>query len=126
MKASELRKGNLLLGSEDQVVIVECINRDGSVGIVGNASRFGVESDVPCLIPIPLTEEWLDRTVFEKAHTTGLYGFSANGFRYCIDLNNKSINFDYSEYVGLFANIEFVHQIQNLYFALTGEELEFK
>ena len=104
---------------------------------------FQVEStDIPTFTanknraaePIPLTEEWLLR-----------FGFHLrDGFSNTFKLNVEKHQYDcseitYSEKEGLlrFSNgqekgatlipyINYVHQLQNLYFALTGEELTLK
>ena len=71
------------------------------------------------LHPIPLTEEWLLKFGFEK-----LEGWDDTFF---FQLNNVQITdynvsgYDYDSF-----NIRHVHQLQNLYFALTGEELKLK
>lgn len=84
------------------------------------------------LHPVKLTEEWLEKFGFEmhpdwnsKATNEstsfldlGTLNISRNrmgGLSLC-DKNGVSTG----------APIEFVHQLQNLYFALTGEELEYK
>lgn len=74
--------------------------------------------------PIPLTKEWLLKFGFERS-VNGLWKFplemrsnGRNGF-HCFYGNSSSkrkINIE----------IKSVHQLQNLYFALTGEELEIK
>jgi hypothetical protein len=71
------------------------------------------------LNPIPLTEEWLVRFGFEKS------AFNENVY------SNKSIILDKRKLGWLLCDnsidnlkhIEHVHQLQNLYFALTQEEL---
>ncbi len=69
--------------------------------------------------PIPLTEEWLVKLGFVKLindlFEIGLYHYNAKEqrFYYSKDQDNE---IDY-------AVVEHVHQLQNLYFALTGEEL---
>ena len=78
-----------------------------------------------CAIPILLTEEWLLKFGFEKQMA----------WTYCIELkgNLKLVyylgekgwsigNKNYSD----FSNLQYVHQLQNLYFALTNEELTIK
>jgi hypothetical protein len=65
----------------------------------------------------PLTEEWLKRCNFnfEKLGFKDLsvsYGITSNEFHFYIGNYAKKINY--------------VHQLQNLYFALTGEELTIK
>ena len=79
---------------------------------------------------IPLTEEWLLKFGFEK------------NFENLIEIlinKNQSLHFDETdnfmslyipinhEFIYLvFKHIKYVHQLQNLFFALTGEELEIK
>jgi hypothetical protein len=86
------------------------------------------------LKPIPLTEEWLFKFGF----------YLRDGFSNTFKLNVEKHKYDcseitYSEKEGLFRfsngqqkgttlipHIKYVHQLQNLYFALTGEELKQK
>lgn len=79
--------------------------------------------------PISLTEEWLLKFGFEKHHK--------EYYNDVMMLNPiKSSNNEYEIYFfpaalgsasrGRFQRLYFVHQIQNLYFALTGEELTIK
>jgi hypothetical protein len=72
--------------------------------------------------PIPLTEEWLIKFGFKKNTDNGdLKGndcyYTHQNFKRCISLPN----FIYDG-----TKLKYVHQLQNLYFALTGEELEVK
>lgn len=80
------------------------------------------------LEPIPLTEEWLlkfgfDWDVFYQNYTNG---------RYIIRLNhNGTIDVSYckrkNDWIPFFMNNpRHVHELQNLYFALTGQELTLK
>ena len=83
--------------------------------------------------PIPLTEEWLLKFGFESKQN-GLYKpFKGGCIRLNVGIASLFIGSDYSlntamdyDYVELPNEIEYVHQLQNLYFALTGEELEIK
>ena len=73
--------------------------------------------------PIPITEEWLLKFGFKQWGSykhlwklKGVHGFTITTVRGAFDLN---------EYCFYRVNsIEYVHQLQNLYFALTGNELE--
>jgi hypothetical protein len=73
--------------------------------------------------PIPITEEWLVKFGFgldgegwywlrKKDHITP-HGYSFNYYGNFLEIDELRIS-----------KIEFVHQLQNLYFALTGEELQ--
>jgi hypothetical protein len=75
--------------------------------------------------PVPLTEEWLLKFGFETSKWD-----DNNSLRKMIGSNDYTIVFysnDICEIGGVITKkIEFVHQLQNLYFALTGEELTIK
>ena len=71
--------------------------------------------------PITLTEEWLLRLGFEKtmSWTFAKELIGNNILVYYLGEKGVSIGFkNYSDF-----KCEYVHQLQNLYFALTGEEL---
>jgi hypothetical protein len=77
--------------------------------------------------PIPLTEEWLLKFEFEKKNNQYILD------DYCVELifdktgwlmGEFDFNVDNFNYIG--TNINYIHQLQNLYFALTGEELILK
>lgn len=76
--------------------------------------------------PIPLTEKWLRRFSLinddpkHKANFKGGFMFYVGRFRFT---NSVSEGFNNHE---LSLTIKYVHQLQNLYFALTGEELAVK
>ena len=103
MKAQELRIGNYL--KKDVVVKIDA------------RSIFDIWEETKEYQPIPLTEEWLLR-----------FGFVSNPYqdRY----ENQSIHIECNKTRGVtelwiesMPHIKYVHQLQNLYFALTGEEL---
>ena len=69
--------------------------------------------------PIPLTEEWLVKLGFEKLEGwDDMYYFKIGDFQ-IYEYNVSGYEFDDFE-------IKHVHQLQNLYFALTNEELILK
>jgi len=66
--------------------------------------------------PIPLTEEWLVKFGFKRSSTPNQ-----------LTLGRFSYELSYSDlYYGLsrMGKCKYLHQLQNLYFALTQEELE--
>lgn len=68
--------------------------------------------------PIPLTEEWLVKLGFERIESiTQKDGLTIRGRK-----NFEVYVHDYNKDL----RIEWVHQLQNLYFALVGEELKAK
>ena len=79
--------------------------------------------------PIPLTEEWLKRAMFKKQYK--YHKVLLTAFVYLEVLKAKE---DYNCYLTqkgkrelqfIFRKIKYVHELQNLYFALTGSELVF-
>lgn len=118
MKASELRIGNYYdqFGNYHQVswpVIKDLCNT--------TPDQFWCK-------PIPITEEWLLRFGFEKDefHDNYVietkYGF--NSIKYIKEESEWLYNNDRSDaWCHSLTGIKHVHQLQNLYFALTGKEL---
>lgn len=72
---------------------------------------------IPSLQPIPLTEEWLVKFGFEKKR-----GWDDSPFYKKNDVDIYIVS-DKSFTNELDVPIKHVHQLQNLYYALTGEEL---
>jgi len=68
--------------------------------------------------PIPLTEEWLLKFGFEIKQ--GRFGNEYWGKINLYTSSDKKIVFCFDGYL---KGIKYVHQLQNLYFALTGNEL---
>jgi len=108
MRAEELRINNYL---EDDIGNIIVVDRD--------ALPFIVTKWIKCHHPIPLTEEWLLKFGFEKLEGwDDMYYFQIGDFQ-IHEYNVSGYEFDDFD-------IKNVHQLQNLYFALTGEELTIK
>jgi hypothetical protein len=137
MKANELRIGNYLNGRQGHVVISE-IRTNNSVKIHDNTSSFYVGI---CLIPIKITEEWLEKFGFEKnkdkrwmrgksRYAIFYFEYYATGEDNCMwRIEYHDTDYGRNEYKDCNQwgdRIKYVHQLQNLYFALTGEELTIK
>ena len=110
MKTSELRIGNWLksrLTGKDFQVSAEDI--------------FNISKDENVVEPIPITEEWLLKFGFETLDSICLH-FKNNNFEL---YNSIGTSWVFSiRYMGLIiANYQNIHQLQNLYFSLTMEEL---
>lgn len=72
--------------------------------------------------PIPLTEEWLLKFGFKKSKNRyELKCFSLGKYP-----KDGSIYLTHTSNNDMYTDILFVHQLQNLYFALTGSELTIK
>jgi hypothetical protein len=77
--------------------------------------------------PIPLTEEWLIKFGFKLTENHvgyNEYRLNTLGFRVQCSKNNNPVSLCNNR--GYITDFIHVHQLQNLYFALTGEELEIK
>lgn len=109
LQPKELRIGNYLQDRKGKIAIVEELSKDKI------KAYSGMVTDLP-LKPIPLTEEWLDK-LGAKLFPDGE----------SLELSNRLIGYAdcrntyYDKATGI--DLEYVHQLQNLYFALTGEEL---
>jgi hypothetical protein len=125
MKASELRIGNSIMQDEDFVFVTYWRLKL-------------IEDGVLIYKPIPLTEKWLSKFGFKKYNFTN----KENGYiienkeasksiyiRTFIEPNTTNFFnvFNRSECertkLQFIKSIKYVHQLQNLYFALTDKEL---
>lgn len=116
MEARELRIGNLFLSNTLNVCTVRQIydNRVQGIDNKGNVDFFLFGFHVN---PIPLTEEWLERLGFKSTkagYKKGMIRTYSDGIRLWV------------RHSGGQTMIHYVHQLQNLYYALTGEELTLK
>jgi hypothetical protein len=130
MEAKELRIDNYVnigLKSSDLRTDYDAITASGLMDLQVNkeSSSFTYE-------PIPLTEEWLVKFGFtkDKKHTkccdlkleNDFYlqgiGYGKSNFKYEVILTDSNDN--------ELTLVKHVHQLQNLYFALTNKELKLK
>ena len=110
MKANELRIGNWVLRNNKPVKIVA----DKFLPIA--LETLGKDY----IKPIPLTEEWLVKFGF-------IWGSYTHGWKIKNSDEKIIIEKDFRLSSGIFnIKIKHVHQLQNLYFALTNTELELK
>ena len=116
MKANELRLNNYVNNCGEIITV------DGIDDIDVFNKNIG-EIPLHSFQPIPITEQWLVDFGFEKTEWD-----NNNSFRKMIGNNDYAIVF-YSNCICeigdiIVKEIDFVHQLQNLFFALTGTELE--
>jgi len=76
-------------------------------------------------LPIPLTKERLLKFGFEKCSDNEHYFIGHHGFCLIYDGDDWCMEPRIDDSL-LIAYCKYVHQLQNLYFALTGQELTFK
>ena len=121
MKASDLRIGNWVRPSKEHWTYRESVNDfqwDESDWYGLGECTMSLEA----INPIPLTEEWLLKLVFINfKNESELYQC---GF---LSIDKDKDEFYYqaikNHYQERAIRIDYVHQLQNLYFALTNEEL---
>lgn len=117
MKVSELRIGNYVnrLGYPEQIKSITI--SEGKRGYVAVQSSGVITHNQ--IEPIPLTEEWLLKLGFEKLENKF---YSKGRFSYHKKYGWKIFENWVNGWVGV-QKVEYVHQLQNLYFAISGEEL---
>ena len=112
MEAKELRIGNYVNSN-----VSNCNNKKGLVEIsLETFAKIRLQNALQHLEPIPLTEEWLVRFGFEyiKGDEIWIYkNFILNDEFFMMDIDIEIC-------------LTSVHQLQNLYYALTQTELEVK
>ena len=114
LKIESLRIGNLVLDEDGDVLPVISLNKQTVF------HPNGIFSDIRTIKPIPITEEWLLKFGFGKnvMYFDLVYvELDEDGFYKLTDDNGDLVST---------IEIKHVHQLQNLYFALTGEELQYK
>ena len=138
IKEKDLRLNNLVMVNykTDLLSKVTWI-QEGSINVIFDRQPDlinGIVCSVNDLIPIKLTEEWLLKAGFnyKNYHPTtigstnvfgsGLYisQMISNGFSLVFQTDKKNFYFEFSD-----RYINYVHELQNLYFSLTGSELVF-
>jgi hypothetical protein len=118
MKANELRIGNWVRWNYEE-------RSEGNVYPVEYGYELDDIKNNPNIVkPIPLTEEWLLKFGFE-------FDKGCSYWKSEIELTKDTMEeyftaFDCRGFGFCEKEIKHVHQLQNLYFALTGEELTIK
>jgi len=127
IQANELRIGNII-DYFGNMCIVKSIKYDPAYYLIVATDTNGYTqygNNIDAFEPIPLTEDWLLRFGFEKDSIIGLYIlFKIGYFKVWFDVKNNTYLIDNVRDIKLY--IKYVHQLQNLYFALIGEELKVK
>nr|DAG72856.1 MAG TPA: hypothetical protein [Caudoviricetes sp.] len=134
LNIKEVRIGNIVYGSwddqdedgEDVIRYSLCkitgVDENGELGEGWSYMLENMESPdtdyYGGLYGVELNEDWLLNLGFEKVN----YTFWAKG----LAVHNHDIVSFYMLYEQNRTYIKYVHQLQNLYFALTGEELKIK
>lgn len=129
VQAQELRIGNLLYQKDDDVIHHVLKLEEGKTWCNIPHCKHSVSTEKGLYLnnfkPIPLTEEWLLKFGFEKTERNYFEIFDM-----LIDLDSRNFHLSVGNHPNSFEyelkRPDYVHQLQNLYFALTGKELEIK
>lgn len=120
IKSNELREGNYV-----NVVGKNSFNITGIIQVEDIISGCGINMHhdsfahkLKDIQPIPLTEEWLIKFGFDPCY------FADGGKLSFYRINDSNFLLPDFTLVWFGTKIKYVHQLQNLYFALTGEELK--
>jgi hypothetical protein len=124
MKASDLRIGNIIMFADYDGIVYRKISAI-------KLNEFGLYSDIDgtnfqICKPIPLTKEWLLKIGFEfVVDTWYLNGFSLWETEWGDDKGATGIGYFYElrERGMMDKHIQYLHELQNLYYSLTGEEI---
>jgi hypothetical protein len=117
MQATELRIGNLVNKSYSETHFVPVNVTLWDINNIRNNDEV--------YTPIPLTEDWLLKLGFKMEEFAFTQGKPFRRYKLgplCYGTSNGT----WSYYSQVIRGIEYVHQLQNLFFCLTGEELEVK
>lgn len=110
MKPNEFRIGNYVRTKSGNIIKIDCVRKD-FVDVFFNDKSFQPYS-YNLLKPIELTEDVFNSISYVSS--VHLYDCLK---RFVIMVEEGDWNFDLKDY-------PFLHQLQNLYFALKGQELE--
>ena len=113
MKANELRIGNWVAHEPTIDDWEEIIVRPGTI--------IQCEISPDSFMPIPLTEEWCIKFGFQKDLENTIYKNINKHCFLCYDDNIVLLLEEENNWC--ITKVKYVHQLQNLYFALTKEEL---
>jgi len=121
MKAKELRLGNYIIANGS----IEKINYITPATLGYGEKEFApiCTSDYKYFEPIPLTEEWLLKFGFKNDEFISYRWYAPNDISLVYDLDDNCVCISDS---WEFGKIKYVHELQNLYFALTNQELKLK
>ncbi|MDR4892255.1 MULTISPECIES: hypothetical protein [unclassified Chryseobacterium] len=125
MKPQELRVGNLVYvpGLFEPSALVEPVEFIYSNGEIGTKST---EAHASYYRPIELNEDWILKFGFEKTTPDGWMCLNICNDWTFLYWHKGVLELSVNRHSVVLKHIESVHELQNLIFALTGEELTIK
>jgi len=126
MKASELRVGNYVQTNYEGILQVVNVNSAGLEYIDAHKPNFSAigRFELSSVSGIPLTEEILLKCGFVEKKKWFYKEKFLLGYMTTDENLQAEWKFGGVEGTWNLLNLKYLHQLQNLYFALTGEELE--
>jgi hypothetical protein len=133
IKANELRIGNWIVSDNDDALYkIETIEKHGvmlfycDVDKTDGLRQFECFSTFEEIKPVMLYDELLGMCGFTEGYSGNEQtNYYLNNVEIIYSLNVEP-HFLYKRSLTTFASFSSLHQLQNLYFALTGQELEVK
>lgn len=135
MTAKELRCGNYVIGATGEVQEVayvgETIGLHNKIGGTDKYQKMPIISfDIDHLKPVPLSPEILEKAGFKIDEDAGNWNtpdhtIYSNG-KGSVGVKGDFIGWYFSagdDYYSWFKEVKYLHQLQNLFFSLCGEEL---
>lgn len=121
MRANELRIGNIIDDGNGNPLIVTAINDVLVVCDNWACEHYELRHFI-------LTHDFLDKCKEFKTKITDKYIVKYQGLKYGVYIEDSRFYFYKFNGFGIdtLCQITYLHQLQNLYFALTGKELEIK
>lgn len=130
MKKTELRLGNLVEypgwnkdGSSEFFMIRDLFWEGEKIALTNGVIQLP-STKLGLINPIALTKEWLIKFGFYKEFESGLFIIPSSTLK--LDYYDSDEGYMAVVFGNDLKLIKYVHQLQNLYFALTGEELTLK
>ena len=117
INAKELRLGNFIYQGNDVITVTD-LQFDGRMYFINCYRDEGFK-------PISITEEWLTRGGWKWNEECKSYEHKDHirmSLKY-VDVSNSYTMYNHVLQALIAKRIWYVHQLQNLYFTLTGEEL---
>jgi len=122
MEATELRLNNFVIYEGEIVPVIGMENNNNGLFVKIDSATV---IDQKKLKPIALTAEWFSRLGFKEVYrsSTRVRFDLPNYCRFDFDLSSNKILEGFL-FFGNYIKCNYLHQLQNIYFTLTGEELK--
>lgn len=123
MKASDFRIGNLVVYNGS----VFRVTRISKNIITADRGKGDVDFTLKDLQPLKITEFWLEKFGFKKDKITDFHylGICNDWSNIYFDAKHQILDLSISGHSAVLKQIIHVHQLQNLYHSLSGNDFEF-